>query len=130
MKTVKCKYCSRVTEKYDRDASFFCNRDCYMNWKRENPNKKAYKEKIFVSGYWYIYMPSHPRATKNGRYIAEHRLRLEEKIGRLLKSDEVAHHKNGIKTDNRKSNLEVMTQSEHIKHHANERRRNKQGKFK
>lgn len=130
MKTVKCKQCSKITEKYDRDGSLFCDRNCYMDWKRINPNKRAYKGRVFLSGYWYVYMPTHPNAIKGGRYIAEHRLNLEKKLGRLLTKHEVAHHKNGIKTDNRKSNLEALTHSEHIKHHANERRRNKSGQFR
>ncbi len=33
------------------------------------------------------------------------------------------HHKNGDKTDNRPENLEVISASDHRKHHANERRR-------
>lgn len=130
MRTVKCKQCSKVSKKYDRDGTLFCNRDCYMAWKRLNPNKKAYVGRVFVSGYWYLYMPDHPNAIKEGRYIAEHRFILEKKIGRLLTSDEISHHKNGIKTDNRPSNLELKTISEHNRLHANERSRNKKGIFK
>lgn len=130
MKTVKCKQCSIETIKNNRDGSVFCNMDCYTAWKRIHPNKRAYKGRVFISGYWYLYMPSHPNAIKRGRYVAEHRLNLEKKIGRYLSCNEVSHHKNGIKTDNRLSNLELLTKSEHIKHHANERSRNKKGRFK
>jgi hypothetical protein len=101
-----------------------------MNWKRKNPNKRAYKGRIFVSGYYYVYMPEHPKAIKGGRYIAEHRLVLEKKLKRLLFENEIAHHKNGIKTDNRPSNLEVLTVSEHNRLHANERSRKRNGAFK
>jgi hypothetical protein len=129
MKTVICKQCQKESKKYDREGSVFCNQKCYFNWKKINPNKKAYKEKIFVSGYYYIYMPSHPNAIKNNRYIAEHRYIAEQKIGRYLSKNEIAHHINGIKTDNRIENIEVLTISEHCKLHANIRLRNNYGKY-
>jgi len=129
MKIIICKQCQKETKKYNREGSLFCDRKCYMEWKRLNPNKKAYKEKIFVSGYFYIYMPSHPNAIKGGRYIGEHRLVLEKKIGRLLTENEIAHHKNDNKLDNSEDNLELMTVSEHSSHHAKTRRRKDDGKF-
>lgn len=79
--------------------------------------------RVFISGYYYVYSPDHPYAVKNGRYVAEHRLVAEKKIGRYLTNDEVAHHINGIKTDNRPENIEVMTKSEHSRHHQNFRKR-------
>ena len=50
----------------------------------------------------------------------EHRAVAEQKLGRTLVKGEIVHHINGDKFDNRPENLEVMTQSEHIKHHLTE----------
>jgi len=49
--------------------------------------------------------------------IPIHRLIIEFKIGRYLFKGEIVHHKNGIKTDNRYVNLEVMTITAHRKLH-------------
>jgi len=41
-------------------------------------------------------------------YAYEHRIVAEQKIGRKLSKGEIVHHINGIKTDNRFENIEVV----------------------
>ena len=70
-------------------------------------------------GYRYSHKPSHPFANKEG-YVYEHRLVMEEKIGRYLNKEEKVHHINHVKTDNRPENLELASNHrEHLmKYHA------------
>lgn len=72
---------------------------------------------ISSHGYIAIHMPKHPYADKRG-YVYEHRLVVEEHIGRYLSPEEVVHHKDLNKTNNDISNLQILSNSEHRKIHA------------
>lgn len=83
-------------------------------------------KKIRKDGYVSIYFPDHPQSTKEG-YIMEHILVMECNIGRWLKDNEVVHHKNHIRNDNRIENLQLMTFSEHARLHMLERINKRKG---
>lgn len=73
--------------------------------------------KFKMGKYIGVYLPSHPRATKEG-VIYEHMLVAEEKIGRYLKDGEVVHHIDENKYNNSSENLIVFkTNSDHISFH-------------
>jgi hypothetical protein len=74
-------------------------------------------------GYVYIYSPNHPCKDRAG-YVLEHRLVMEQKIGRFLERKEVVHHINGQKDDNRIENLVLLkNQSAHIYEHGGIKKR-------
>lgn len=78
---------------------------------RFNPNRKhseGYKLVIVGVG--------HPMDVGNG-YAYEHRMIMAKNLGRWLSSEEIVHHKNGIKTDNRLENLILTSRSDHNSHH-------------
>ena len=54
----------------------------------------------------------------NGKRVPEHRAVVEELLGITLEEDQVVHHLNGDKTDNRPENLQVMDRREHARLHA------------
>lgn len=55
---------------------------------------------------------------KDGSTIDEHRLIMQNHIGRKLDKNEVVHHINGNKLDNSIDNLMILSRSEHSKAHA------------
>lgn len=94
--------------------------------KYRKPSTYGGHKKKRTDGYIKVYLPTHPNSTKDG-YVMEHILIMENKIGRYLKSDEVVHHINRIRNDNRIENLKLMTFKEHARLHMIERHKKRKG---
>ena len=72
-------------------------------------NNPAWKggKRMHSDGYVLIYKPNHPFCAKDN-YVFEHRLIIEQYLKRFLKSNEVVHHINEIRTNNQIENLMVF----------------------
>jgi hypothetical protein len=84
---------------------------------RSGPGHTGWKGgRYLVGGYWQVWAPEHPNATKAG-YVAEHRLVMEQKLGRLLERTEVVHHIDKDRQNNAPGNLALFANNaEHLRH--------------
>lgn len=119
--TLVCSHCgksykTRASRKQTKRN--FCSRKCQHSFFIGN-NAPAYKtgRKITEAGYVLILKPGHPRRV-GGSYVYEHILVMEKHLGRFLEKNEVVHHINGVKVDNRVDNLQVVSPQEHRKIHT------------
>ena len=94
------RFCSRKCAQKVKPAAYPTKRKHY-NWGRGKTNCR---------GYVMVHAPDHPVCQGNTRkYVLEHRLVMENHLGRYLESHESVHHINGVKNDNRIENLEMWT---------------------
>lgn len=131
-------YCSRAC----RNRAFFTGRkiseatrqkyQARIPWNKGKPWSPAMKQKLSrlasngnrreeKNGHWhggrYVNPDGYVEIRVNGKRKLEHRHVMEQVLGRPLKRNELVHHRNDDKTDNRPGNLELMTSSQHMKHH-------------
>ena len=111
-----CENCGKEARRpaNQKDNKFrFCSTECWYEYQRKNhprtgehaPVWKGGK-RIGPGGYIMVRYEGHPNSPKSG-YVMEHRLVMEQNLGRLLRSEETVHHINGDRADNRIENLQL-----------------------
>lgn len=85
-----------------KETAKFCSKKCMNEAFKENGNANQ----------------KYIRITVNGERLLEHRYIVETNIGRKLHKNEVVHHINENKHDNRLENLQLLSRSDHAKLHA------------
>lgn len=105
-----------------RDKQKYCSRRCGLaaadekrRGKFRGPKHHAWigGRKVDNRGYVLIWHPNHPSKVgthvRHRDYVFEHRLVMEKRLGRILRSHENVHHINGQRDDNRDENLELWS---------------------
>lgn len=133
----ECIYCSNEFER-SRDGQSYCSVSCANKHQYETGQRDAEKttdaandackeqgmekfksnptKRVSKRGYKLIYIPSaHPELEQG--WLKYHHFVWWQNTGELPPEDKIVHHKNGDKLDNKFENLEVMTNSDHIRHH-------------
>ena len=143
LKPMKCKLCILICDKCGKEFSrkghdlspkrrnnkykHFC-KDCFSpaectrlghEVKRQNSIERIGEKTIDCYGYVRVYVgQDHVGTGKHGNAVREHTLVMERHLGRLIEKSEVCHHIDGDKTNNKLSNLQLMTTAEHNACHA------------
>lgn len=112
-----CAKCGKLRWVRKEARGTCCHRcgDKYTGPRRDRHPGSRY----FSRGYALIYLekgdPLRCMAKDDG-WASEHRIVMARKVGRPLTQDDVVHHVNGDRTDNRECNLLLMTKQSHHSH--------------
>ena len=108
---VVCAFCGKpkdvLRSRLKHKRRFYCNKKCQYAHFGKLAKRNGW---WYEHGYKVLYV-----GKGNGR--KEHTLIAEKLLGRRLRKNEVVHHKNKNKSDNRPKNLEVMHRSCHTSMH-------------
>lgn len=113
-----CKLCGGQFWKKPSDKNRrYCSKKCEVADDIMRPLDRIHNgkpAKLDAKGYIMLWEPDHPGCGCRG-WKSEHRMLMEKHLGRILKPTEHVHHINGIKTDNRLENLQVLDGNDHAR---------------
>lgn len=142
-----CDWCGARYERYRKSRFNFCSRACLGSFSSKSKNPDRYRELRDLTAVSKHMTELNARLNPtrmteevkaklraarldsgegkgyrkvNGRH--EHRTVAEQMLGRPLEPGEIVHHIDRNKRNNAPENLQVMTQSEHARLHAQEDR--------
>jgi hypothetical protein len=107
----QCKQCANIKTGGVR------SKNQHPYWKGGRGIYRGYAYVFVTTDSPYFAMATRTNKGKKGNvtsaYVFEHRYVMARHLGRLLNDDEIVHHINGIKTDNRLANLHLMKKEKH-----------------
>lgn len=142
-----CEICTKEFKAYPSEIKYrgakFCGISCASKWKAQKrdisgKNNPMYRKGYLIAGekngrygkygdlnyQWkggvYQRKDGYIRLSFQGKKVLEHRLVIEQKLGRRLASEEIIHHKNEVKDDNSLDNLLITDRPDHARIHFHE----------
>ena len=98
-----CEVCGKPLPPNVKPRVRFCSRHCAMVARNKHGGHTIPEGGKYIDGTGYVRIK-----TKQG-WLQEHRLIMEQILGRPLEPTERVHHKNSIRNDNRPENLELWS---------------------
>lgn len=105
-----CINCGATFESLERK---YCSKTCAAEYRRNNPfptDAPIGGVSEYSDGYRFIKLA-------DGSWVAEHRVIMEQVLGRPLTQAEIVHHRHGNTSDNNPDHLMVMSRSKHQEIH-------------
>jgi hypothetical protein len=105
-----CRHCGKDFYRIPSYRAVLCSPECARAAMR-GKGGRFYDQ----SGYVHLTLP-------DGTQVLEHRYVMERHLGRTLEAEEIVHHRNEVRDDNRIENLQVLDRSAHNTLHNHARR--------
>ncbi len=105
-RSCQCAQCGAAFVRPHGKKQTYCSRRCSMLARKGSKANGAYRH---PEGHQLRHSAGYIQEKRDGKWVMQHRLVMEQTLGRPLLPTERVHHKNGNRQDNRPENLELWT---------------------